>query len=98
MASYTLPPTPYCSCTLQVDVDVESEWICEQKWEGQLCSSERHIIQLARAILANPQVLVLHRPVDSLERVPAQRVIDVLGEPYDVGYVSVRYVYETCAQ
>jgi len=53
--------------------------IGEQKWEGQLSPSDRNCIQLARALISNPQVLVLQRPVDTLEREPARQVLDVLS-------------------
>ena len=47
-------------------------------WEGRLSTSDRHLLQLARALLANPHVLVLHRPINAFEPTLGKRVVEVL--------------------
>lgn len=50
----------------------------EQAWERQLSSSDKCILHLARAIIANPHLLVIHRPLAAFEPALAKRVLTFL--------------------
>jgi len=47
-------------------------------WQGLLSQTDRRIIQLARALLTNPHVLVIHRPLASLDEEVAECVLESL--------------------
>eukprot|EP00931_Biecheleriopsis_adriatica_P058829 TRINITY_DN35100_c0_g1_i1.p1 TRINITY_DN35100_c0_g1~~TRINITY_DN35100_c0_g1_i1.p1 ORF type:complete len:884 (+),score=135.69 TRINITY_DN35100_c0_g1_i1:43-2694(+) len=52
-------------------------------WESRASYSERKRLHLIRAFICNPEVLVLHRPVDDMDDELAATVLDMLKEFVD---------------
>merc|ERR1719484_138221 len=50
------------------------------KWQVSLCNSERSNFSLARALITNPEVLILQRPLSALEPDDKTRVMTALAE------------------
>lgn len=57
---------------------VETEHVLQSSWQNQLSATDKHLIQLARALITNPHVLVLHRPFASLDENVAENVLKAL--------------------
>eukprot|EP00929_Paragymnodinium_shiwhaense_P034687 TRINITY_DN18842_c0_g1_i1.p1 TRINITY_DN18842_c0_g1~~TRINITY_DN18842_c0_g1_i1.p1 ORF type:complete len:305 (+),score=40.41 TRINITY_DN18842_c0_g1_i1:306-1220(+) len=53
------------------------------KWLHELSYSDLRKLHLARALIHHPEVLLLHRPVDELDRPDAERVLHVLRKFVD---------------
>jgi hypothetical protein len=60
-----------------VNADV-GEDVVSSGWQDLLSATDRRVIHLARAIITNPHVLVLHRPLTSLDEDVAEKVLDAL--------------------
>mmetsp|Transcript_36218 Transcript_36218/g.72015 ORF Transcript_36218/g.72015 Transcript_36218/m.72015 type:complete len:832 (-) Transcript_36218:455-2950(-) len=54
-----------------------------QPWEAQLSASDREIIHLAAAIIANPHLLILHRPTVAFEAALTWRVLEAIRKFVD---------------
>eukprot|EP00434_Breviolum_minutum_P040557 symbB.v1.2.036040.t1/scaffold4980.1/size32161/1 len=54
-----------------------------QSWPSQLSNSEKWRFQLARAFVADPHVLIVHRPVDELDSDLKELVLSLLREFVD---------------
>merc|ERR1719498_2105906 len=52
-------------------------------WYEQLSQSELLKMHITRALNLNPEVLLLHRPVDEMEADHAARILDVLRKQVD---------------
>merc|ERR1719460_3456133 len=52
-------------------------------WYEQLSQSELLKMHITRALNLNPEVLLLHRPVDEMEADHAARILDVLRQYVD---------------
>ena len=64
-----------------------------EQWQDQLSSTDRHLIHIARALITNPHVLVLHRPLASLDEDVADRVMKALRS-----FIKRRGLYTDQAQ
>ena len=74
------------SVALRAEVGID---LAEQSlWQDLLSATDRRVLQLARALLTNPHVLVLHRPLASLDEDVAARVLQGLRR-----FVDFRSVY-----
>merc|ERR1719326_1934055 len=65
-------------------------------WHHALCNSERSNFALARALITNPEVLILQRPLSALEPDDKTRVLEALAENvsnhgYKLPSAGVRY-------
>ena len=58
----------------EVGLDISEQ----SSWQDQLSATDRRVIQLARALILNPHVLVLHRPLASLDEDVAACVLAAL--------------------
>merc|ERR1712032_513820 len=52
-------------------------------WNDLLLPWQAHLICLARALIANPEVLILHMPVILLDEISAKQVLGVLRDMVD---------------
>merc|ERR1711948_81693 len=52
-------------------------------WNDLLLPWQAHLICLARALIANPEVLILHMPVMLLDEISAKQVLEVLRDMVD---------------
>jgi len=50
----------------------------DDSWQEKLSSTEMSKIHLARALIMNPEVLVLHRPLSNYDNKNAERIMNVL--------------------
>jgi len=55
----------------------------EISWTESLSSAEQHLIVIARALIANPEVLCIHKPVLHVGAASAPTVIELLREFVD---------------
>merc|ERR1712232_907354 len=54
-----------------------------EEWMAHLSNSERKRIHLARAFIFNPEVMVLHRPVDEFELSLTDNILALMREFVD---------------
>lgn len=52
-------------------------------WHDELSSSEKQKMSITRALNLNPEVMLLHRPVDEMEADHAARILDVFRRQVD---------------
>ena len=71
-------PTRHTDVGMATKVNVDADAMLQMSWQDQLSATDRRVIQLARALITNPHVLVLHRPFASLDEDVAARVLSAL--------------------
>lgn len=69
-----------CDDEEQIDVEAEEGY---QAWFSQMSGSEKWRFQLARAFVADPHVLIVHRPVDELDDDLKEVILPLLREFVD---------------
>jgi len=52
----------------------------DDNWCAQLSNSEKRRIHLARAFIFDPEVMVMHKPLNDLDKAEVQSVLDILRE------------------
>jgi len=55
----------------------------ELSWSSALSSSEKHLLCMARALIANPDVLCIHKPTLHVNAATAELIVDILREFVD---------------
>jgi len=55
----------------------------EVSWELSLSGTEKHLLAIARALIANPQILCIHKPTLHVGPSAAEKVIELLREFVD---------------
>ena len=60
------------------NVDVGGDVVVHSGWQDLLSATDKHCIHLVRALVTNPHVLVLHRPLASLDEDVAEQVLKAL--------------------
>jgi len=73
--------------TEKEDAGAEDE--SDDEWQTQLSESEIKRLHLARAFIYNPEVLIMHRPVDEFDNDMAQHVLGLMREFVDGRGVEV---------
>jgi ABC-type multidrug transport system fused ATPase/permease subunit len=58
--------------------DVGSVQVVEAAWQDQMSATDRRIVHLARALITNPHILVLHRPLASFDEDVAAKILGAL--------------------
>lgn len=76
----TLRVASCCDDEEHIEVEAEERY---QSWFSQLSGSEKWRFQLARAFVADPHVLIVHRPVDELDRDLKEVILSLLREFVD---------------
>jgi ABC-type uncharacterized transport system fused permease/ATPase subunit len=57
---------------------LEEDSIHKDSWIDVLCESQKHLLSIARAIIANPQVICVHKPTDKFSQIQGRSVLQVL--------------------
>lgn len=63
-----------------VDDDATLEEVAESTWEQSLCKSRKIKLHLARAFIANPEVMVLHHSLQGLQEDAALEILGFVRE------------------
>jgi len=93
MAGKPLDPTTVQSNACKV-VDITKEGISGKtdlalSWNGVLSQTERHLLCLARSLIANPEVLCIHKPTLAFDEQTSKTVMEVLKE-----YVTEKGIFQ----
>jgi len=75
---------------VEEEAEEEEEEDEDESWQRQLSTSEKKRLCLARAFVYNPEVLVLHRPIDEAEDELAKEILGLIRE-----FVDERGLYST---
>lgn len=65
----------------EIEEDEEKDGVVP--WQDMLSASEKNKIQLARALIVNPEVLVLHRPITNYDTKTANTMMRIIREHVD---------------
>lgn len=70
----------------QLDTEIKETQFEDDKyapelfWHLRLSHQERKLIHLSRAFVFSPQIMVLHKPLDDLEKATAIRILELLSD------------------